>query len=135
MRNLLVLSAIMALGNLKPNINWHSVTVCTAVMIFVTLVHIQSGLHRLIICAIQLLTGRCYVIALYKSTFTYLLIDRQTDRHTDRQLLTGYNTGSPAELKLSLLQCEKVCGRTMLQLNNGNMGSMFHARTCEHISS
>jgi len=27
MRNLLVLSAIMALGNLKPNINWHSVTI------------------------------------------------------------------------------------------------------------
>ena len=27
MRNLLVLSAIMALGNLKPNINWHSVSV------------------------------------------------------------------------------------------------------------
>jgi len=27
MRNLLVLSAIIALGNLKPNINWHSVTV------------------------------------------------------------------------------------------------------------
>jgi len=27
MRNLLGLSAIIALGNLKPNINWHSVTV------------------------------------------------------------------------------------------------------------
>jgi len=27
MRNLLDLSAIMALGNLKPNISWHSVTV------------------------------------------------------------------------------------------------------------
>ena len=28
MRNILDLSAIMALGNLKPNISWHSVTVC-----------------------------------------------------------------------------------------------------------
>jgi len=27
MRNILVLSAIIALGNLKPNISWHSVTV------------------------------------------------------------------------------------------------------------
>jgi len=27
MRNILDLSAVMALGNLKPNINWHSVTV------------------------------------------------------------------------------------------------------------
>jgi len=27
-RNILDLSAIMALGNLKPNISWHSVTVC-----------------------------------------------------------------------------------------------------------
>jgi len=27
MRNILDLSAIMALGNLKPNINWHSLTV------------------------------------------------------------------------------------------------------------
>jgi len=26
-RNILDLSAIMALGNLKPNINWHSITV------------------------------------------------------------------------------------------------------------
>jgi len=33
MRNILDLSAIMALGNLKPNISWHSVTTspsCTA---------------------------------------------------------------------------------------------------------
>ena len=33
MRNILDLFAIMALGNLKPNISWHSITVCMSLVL------------------------------------------------------------------------------------------------------
>jgi len=37
MRNILHLSAIMALGSLKPNISWHSVTVWMSLVLNISL--------------------------------------------------------------------------------------------------